>query len=176
METSPSAHSDRVSRLSASFDEANGRLIARLRVAADGLAERVPAEGWSAAQIGWHVAAVTTRFAGMISGDITAAQPLPPDFKERAWAEVTGAIPERAESPAAVAPPPGVARDAAVTALEESGAAMARALATLTEERGARMGITHRAVGAITVFQIGEWAVSHVMRHNRQAKRVLGEG
>jgi hypothetical protein len=53
---------------------------------------------------------------------------------------------------------------------------MARALASLGEERGARMGITHRTVGAITLYQVGEWATSHVMRHNRQAKRVLGEG
>jgi hypothetical protein len=38
------------------------------------------------------------------------------------------------------------------------------------------MGIVHRVVGAITVYQIGEWATSHIIRHNRQAKRVLGDG
>jgi hypothetical protein len=26
------------------------------------------------------------------------------------------------------------------------------------------------------VYQIAEWATAHVARHNRQAKRVLGEG
>jgi hypothetical protein len=31
-------------------------------------------------------------------------------------------------------------------------------------------------VGSITVYQIGDWVTAHVIRHNRQAKRVLGEG
>jgi hypothetical protein len=168
-------HSDRVHQLSASFEEANGRLIARLRGAAAGTVERVPPDGWSAAQIAWHVAAVTTRFAGIISGEIAAAQPVSPDFRERPWAEVTASIPERAEAPAAVLPPVDVSADTAVSALVTSGEAMAAALASLTEERGARMGITHRVVGAISLYQVGEWAASHVIRHNRQAKRVLGE-
>jgi hypothetical protein len=170
------SHPDRVRQLSVSFEEANGRLIARLRDAAEGAVERVPAGGWSAAQIGWHVAAVNTRFAGMISGEIPAAQPLAPDFRERTWDEVMASIPERGVSPAAVAPPADVRRADAVSALIASGEAMGRALAALTEDRGARMGITHRVVGPITVYQIAQWASSHVIRHNRQAKRVLGEG
>jgi hypothetical protein len=38
------------------------------------------------------------------------------------------------------------------------------------------MGLTHPLVGSITVYQIGDWATAHIIRHNRQAKRVLGEG
>jgi hypothetical protein len=38
------------------------------------------------------------------------------------------------------------------------------------------MGITHPIVGTITLYQLGDWATAHVIRHNRQAKRVLGEG
>ena len=38
------------------------------------------------------------------------------------------------------------------------------------------MGITHAVVGTISVYQLGEWATAHIARHNRQAKRVLGEG
>jgi hypothetical protein len=53
---------------------------------------------------------------------------------------------------------------------------MARALDTLTPARGARTGITHQIVGTISLYQLGEWATAHVIRHNRQAKRVLGEG
>ena len=53
---------------------------------------------------------------------------------------------------------------------------MARAFDSLTPERGARMGITRAVVGSITVYQIGDWATAHIIRHNRQAKRVLGEG
>jgi hypothetical protein len=53
---------------------------------------------------------------------------------------------------------------------------MARAFDALTAERGARMGIAHAVLGTLSVYQIGDWAIAHVIRHNRQAKRVLGQG
>ena len=41
------------------YREAHNRFVARLRDAPEDLAARVPQEGgWSAVQIGWHVAAV----------------------------------------------------------------------------------------------------------------------
>lgn len=158
------------------FAEANQRLIARLRSAEDAAAERCVEGRWSAAQIGWHVAAVTTRFAGMISGEIPAAQPLEAGFRARVWTDVAAAIPDRLEAPAAVAPPGSVGRADAVAALEVSGERMARALDALTEARGDGMGVVHPIVGAISVHQIAEWATAHVIRHNRQAKRALGQG
>ena len=51
---------------------------------------------------------------------------------------------------------------------------MARAFDTLTAERGARIGITNPIVGTINLYQVGEWAVSHVARHYGQAQRALG--
>ena len=51
---------------------------------------------------------------------------------------------------------------------------MARALDRLTPERGSGMGLTHPITGPISVYQIGDWATAHVIRHNQQAKRVLG--
>jgi hypothetical protein len=69
-----------------------------------------------------------------------------------------------------------VSKSEAIAALESSATKMARALDTLTPERGGRMGITHAVVGTITLYQLGNWATAHVIRHNRQAKRVLGEG
>lgn len=157
------------------FTEANQRLIARLRGAEPAAAERTVEGAWSAAQIGWHVAAVTTRFAGMISGDIPAAQPLAEGFRERTWTDVAAAIPDRLEAPAAALPPAAVWCADAVAALEASGERMVTALESLTAERGDRMGVVHPIVGAISVLQIGEWATAHIMRHNRQAKRALGE-
>ena len=168
-------HLARTARLQGSFAEANERLLARLRDASDEAAERPAAGGWSAAQIGWHVAAVTARFAGMISGEVSAAVPVGDDFRERAWTDVVASIPERAQAPAATVPPPAVRRADAVSALEAAGAMMGLALDMLTPERGARMGITHPIVGAISVYQIGEWATAHIIRHNRQAKRALGQ-
>jgi hypothetical protein len=176
MDAVQSQHLGRIRHLREAFVEANERLVARLRGASDEAAGRTAAGEWSAAQIGWHVATVTTRFAGLISGDLAGAQPLPDDFRERAWPEVVASIPPRLQAPAALAPPPGVRRGDAISALEAAGMRMARALDSLTAERGARMGITSAVVGSITVYQIGDWVTAHVIRHNRQAKRVLGEG
>ena len=52
---------------------------------------------------------------------------------------------------------------------------MARALDAVTPERGAGHCITSAIVGgAINLYQVGEWATAHVIRHNKQAKQVLG--
>jgi hypothetical protein len=176
MDAAQSQHLARLRHLRESFAEANERLVARLRNAPDE-AVRQPADGgWSAAQIGWHVAAVTTRFARLMSGDMEAAQPLPTDFRERKWDEIAANVPPRLTASAAVAPPAVVSKSEAIAALESSATKMARALDTLTAERGGRMGITHPIVGTINLYQLGDWATAHVIRHNRQAKRVLGEG
>jgi DinB family protein len=170
------AHVTRLEQLRESFAEANQRLLARLRNASDEAAERPPSGAWSASQIGWHVAAVTTRFAAMISGEIPAATAVGAEFRERAWTDVAASIPDRLEAPAITVPPPVVRRGEAVTALEASEKRMSTALDGLSSERADRMGITHPIVGAISIYQVGEWATAHVIRHNRQAKRVLGEG
>jgi hypothetical protein len=169
-------HYARVRHLRESFAEANERLVARLRGVTSDAAEHVPAEGWSAAQIGWHVAAATTRFAGLVSGEAPGAQPLPADFRERDWAEIVSAIPPTLQASAALQPPKVVHRDEAISALEAAGLRMARAFDALTPERGTRFGLTHPITGLISVYQVGEWATAHVIRHNRQAKRVLGQG
>ena len=176
MDRVQSEHLDRVRHLRESFVSANERLVARLRGASDEAAERSAEGAWSAAQIGWHVATVTSRFAAMIAGDLGGPQPLSASFQERAWSEVAAAIPERLRAPSAMAPPPHVRRAEAVAALEASGMKMARAFDALTPERGGRMGVTNAVVGTINVYQIGEWATAHIARHNRQAKRALGEG
>jgi hypothetical protein len=169
-------HAVRLAQLRESFAEANQRLLVRLRDASDEAAERPAGGGWSASQIGWHVAAVTRRFAGLISGDVPAARPLDAGFRERAWTDVVASIPDRLQAPAAAVPPESVRREDAIRAVEEAGRQMALALETLTADRGNRMGITHPIVGVISVYQIGEWATAHVARHNRQAKRALGQG
>jgi hypothetical protein len=169
------AHMARVRQLREAFAAANERLVARLRGASDEAAERPVAEAWSAAQIGWHVASVSTRFAAMIAGDIAGPQPLPDSFQERSWQEIAASIPDRLRAPSAAHPPPVVKRTDAVAALEASGTKMARAFDALTSDRGSRMGITNPVVGTITVYQLAEWATAHIARHNKQAKRVLGE-
>ncbi len=175
MDAVQAAHLARVRQLRESFASANERLVARLRGASDEAAERHNPDGWSPAQIGWHVATVSTRFASMIAGDATGPLPLPESFQERPWAEIAGSIPVRLQAPAATHPPPAVKRAEAVAALEASGTKMARAFDALTAQRGAGMGITNAVVGTITVYQLAEWATAHIARHNKQAKRMLGE-
>jgi DinB family protein len=176
MHGAQAVHMTRVRHLREAFASANERLVARLRGATDEAAERHVPDCWSAAQIGWHVASVSTRFAALIAGDVAGAQPLPESFSERPWQEIAATIPERLKAPAAAHPPPNVRRIDAVAALEASATKMARAFDALTLERGGRMGITSPVVGTISVYQLAEWATAHIARHNKQAKRVLGEG
>jgi len=175
MDAVQAAHMARIRHLRESFASANERLVARLRGASDEAAERHNPAGWSAAQIGWHVATVSTRFAAMIAGDASGAQQLPESFQERPWTEIAASIPDRLQAPASSHPPPTVKRTEAVAALEASGTKMARAFDVLSCERGGRMGITHATVGTINVYQLAEWATAHIARHNKQAKRILGE-
>jgi len=175
MHGAQAAHMTRVRDLREAFASANERLVARLRGATDEAAERQLETGWSAAQIGWHVASVSTRFAALIAGDAAGVQPLPETFSERPWGNIAASMPDRIEASPASHPPAAVRRADAVAALEASATKMARAFDTLTLERGAHMGITHSLVGTISVYQLGEWAANHIARHNKQAKRVLGE-
>ena len=178
MDPERSRHYARLRHIRESFAEANERLVARLRRVDHAAAERKPdGGGWSAAQIGWHVASVTTRFASLVSGEAPGVQMLPADFVERDWAEIARQIPAKIQAAKASEPPPRVTRDEAVAALEASGVRLARALDLVTADRGARFGLSSPIVGGpINVYQLGEWAVAHAIRHNRQAKRTLGEG
>jgi hypothetical protein len=176
MDTRQSQHFARVRHLRETFAEANERLVARLRNCTDDAAGHSTSGGWSPSQIGWHVATVTNRFAGLISGDLKGAAALPAGFVERPWQDVVDAIPGRLQAPAALEPPPAVSRHDAISALEAAGMRMARAFDAITPERGATMGITSPITGTINVYQIGEWATAHIIRHNRQAKRALGQG
>jgi hypothetical protein len=175
MDATQARHLARVRHLRESFAAANERLVARLRAATDEQAARSLAGGWTPAQIGWHVAAVTSRFAGVISGDMKGAVPLPDGFVETPWEQVAAAIPAQLKAPDALAPPPSATRHDAIAALEAAGMRMARAFDTLTPERGSRLGLTSPIVGTITLYQVGEWATAHIMRHNRQAKGALGQ-
>jgi uncharacterized damage-inducible protein DinB len=168
-------HADLIERSRQAFREAHARFVKRLRDAPDDLVHRTPADGgWSAAQIGWHVAAVDGQFADLVSGARPGAQPLAGDARERAWPEVVAGIPQRIEAGKRVQPPADAQRAAVLHMLEESAAKLDAALAALEEARGAGFAITHPALGTITLRQFGEWATAHTIRHNAQAKRVLG--
>ena len=168
-------HSELIARSRRAYREAHERLVKRLREAPEDAVHRVPAEGgWSAAQIGWHVAAVDAQFADLVSGARPGAQPLGDGAAEKPWTEIVAGIPKRIEAGKRVQPPPDVKRDDVLSLLSESAAKLDAALAALEEQRGATHAITYPAIGTITLRQFGEWATAHTIRHNAQAKRVLG--
>ena len=168
-------HTDMIARSRKTYREAHERFVARLRNAADDAVHRVPADGgWSAAQIGWHVAAVDGQFADLVSGARPGAQPLAPGVAEKPWTDVIAGMPTRIEAGKRVQPPADVRRDAVLALLDESAARLDAALAALEADRGATFAVTHPAIGVITLRQFGEWATAHTIRHNAQAKRVLG--
>ena len=166
---------ERMDRVRAAYRHAHARLVKRLTDAAPEALERAPADGgWSAAQIGWHVAAVDASFAGLISGDLPGAKPLPEGETAKPWAEILAAIPGKLEAGKRVQPPADVNRDDVLRRLDEAAAKMDAALAGLDAERGARYAITHPVVGTVCLADVGDWAIAHTIRHNAQAKRVLG--
>ena len=167
-------HVEQIARIRAAYREALERFVTRLRDASEAAVHRAPAEGgWSAAQIGWHVAAVDASFAAVLSGEVPAAKPLPDGETLRSWSDIVAAIPQKLEAGKRVQPPPDVRRDEVLRLLRESADKLDSALAALTEERGAGYAITHPVIGTVALSQIGEWATAHVIRHNAQAKRVL---
>jgi hypothetical protein len=173
MDREQAAHLSRVRHLREAFASQNEHLVALLRGADETLATHSAPGRWSAAQVAWHVASVNSRFAALIAGDAPAAKPLAADFIERPWAGIAAAIPDKLEAATAALPPARVSRHDAIAALEASAVRIARAFDTLTPERGARMGVTSPVVGTISLYQVGEWAASHVERHLKQARQAI---
>jgi hypothetical protein len=172
--TTADTHAARLARIARAFDESMARLAARLDRADDEAAGRSPAAGaWSAAQVGWHVAAVNDMFAGLLESGPGVA-PAPDGFAERSWPEVAAEVAARLDAPARVRPPEGVDRRTAIERLRASGDRLRGAILALTPERAACC-LRSDIVGTISLYQVGEWATAHVIRHNRQAKRALGE-
>ena len=166
------AHAARVADIVARLDETAGRFAARLERAGD--RGQLAATGWTPAQIGAHVAMVNDSLASVIDGSGPGAVPPAEGFVERAWTDIVSLAPERNEAPARFVPPVTVAIDDAVSHFRSSTAKLRGALSGLTPERSG-LCFTHRLFGAITLYQVGDFAIAHMIRHNNQAKRVLGE-
>ncbi len=168
-------HQDKIARVRGAYREAHARFVKRLSDAPAEAVERAPESGgWSAAQIGWHVATVDSSFAGLISGEIPGARPLAEGESARPWAEILAAIPDKLEAGKRVQPPASPGRDEVLAALASAAAKIDAALAALGEERAARYAITHPVIGTVALADVGDWAVAHTIRHNAQTKRVLG--
>jgi len=167
-------HSDRIAAIVSSFEEAMARFTARLESASAADAERPRDDGgWSAAQIAWHVAAVNRSFAAILDGSFPVAKPAAADFVERAWEEIGAGVPEKAQAPSRMQPAGAVTRDEALALLAASGEKLIAAVRVLEPTR-ALLTVDAPLVGCVSLYQVGEWATQHVIRHNRQMKRLLG--
>jgi hypothetical protein len=124
------------------------------------------------AQIAVHVAMVNDNIAGVIDGSVAAAAPPAEGFVERAWRDVVRVVPARNAAPPRYHPPASVSADDGLAHFRASIARLSAAIAGLTPERG-RYCFTNRAVGQITLYQAGDFAIAHMIRHNQQAKRIL---
>lgn len=168
----PVSHSERVADLLTRLDEATARFTSRLERA--GARAEQAETGWTPAQIAAHVSLVNDNFTSVIDGTAAVAAPPPESFTERAWSDVATGIPTRFQSPARFVPPESVSAADAVDMVRQSAARLRAALAALTPERGPHC-FTNRIVGTVNLYQTGEWAIAHIIRHNQQAKRQLSE-
>jgi hypothetical protein len=163
-------HQSRIADLIGRLRETTGRFSTRL-AAAGPRAERA-ATGWSVAQVAVHVAMVNDSLSAVIEGTTDGAMPAAPDFRERLWADVVRDVPARNEAPRRFHPPDVVTATDALAQFQHSAARLERAIAALSPER-ATYTITNRVVGTISLYQAGEFAIAHMIRHNLQAKRIL---
>lgn len=167
-------HDERIAAIVAAFEAAMARFLARIEAAADDAAERVPADGgWSAAGIAWHVAHVNEQFAGLIDGTMPGARPPGDGFTEVPFAQLVAPIRDMGlEAPDKFHPPAGVTKANALALLGASGGRLTEAIRAMPESRG--LWTIKSILGQVTLYQVGEWATAHVIRHNAQAKRTIG--
>lgn len=167
-------HAERITELTAGFNDAMARLLSRLDAAsADAMLQTPAAGGWSPAQIAWHVGATNEAFAGLIDGSIPNARQAPEGFTEPSWSSIAAQVPEKLEAPERFHPPAEVTVDDAVTKLLASQTRIVDALAGLDPER-AQLTVRSTVGTPISLYQVGNWAAAHVARHNAQIKRLLG--
>jgi hypothetical protein len=164
------SHDARIAAVLTRLRETSDRFAARLE-AAGSRAEQA-SSGWTPAQIAVHVALVNDNLASVIEGTRPGAAPPAADFQERPWADVVGNVPPRNESPARFHPPATVMAGDALQQFRQSVSHLARAIETLPADR-AGYCISNRAVGTITLYQAGDFAIAHMIRHNQQTKRIL---
>jgi hypothetical protein len=169
-----SAHDAQIAAQRAAYREAHHRFIVRLRGATVEALHRQPADGgWSAAQIGWHVATVDRRLANLLNGE-AGVQLLPEGTVLRTWAEIAASLPAKIAAGKGITPPTRVSADEMFTMLGASAEKMDAGLAGLREPRATNGGIIHPVFGTVALIHIGDWAIAHTIRHNAQAKRTLG--
>ena len=161
---------DRAATILARFHAAHAALIGKLRELPPETAEHRPSPGgWSAAQIGFHVAATNEWIAGVLDGSTPMAQPAPAGFVERFDAK---AIPAQVKTYPTLEPPGVVSAEVALERLRASGHHLSKAIAALTAERGTGHCVT-LPFGTLSLFELADFTAAHVVRHVGQIDRTI---
>jgi hypothetical protein len=163
---------DRAATILARFNSAHNDLMWKLRDCAFDAAEQFPGdEGWSAAQIGCHVAMVNEQMAAVLLGEKELAQPVAADFTESFDPRV---LPPKLKTSTSLEPPEVIGIDSALARLRASGHHMSKAIASLTEERGSRYCVK-MPFGTLSLFELADFTAAHVSRHVSQVQRAVGK-
>jgi hypothetical protein len=158
---------DRAATILARFSAAHQFLLSKLRELDPEAAEHHPSqEGWSAAQIGAHVAMANEWTAGVLLGTTPLAQPAPAGFSER----FSGSGPWNVKA-FPLRPPDVISCDHTIEQLRTSGHHLSRAIASLTVERGSGYCVT-LPVGTLSLFELADYTAAHVMRHAAQLEEL----
>ena len=165
------AHDDRIRAIRTNFDQALDRLMAHLDALDDRTAAKQPADGWSAAQIGWHVALTNDFLSSVMGGGVpNMIVPKPEGFVEQM---ATTPFPDRVKTFPALEPPVGASRAEASARLRASGEAFSRALASASPERCATTCVQMPFGAVFSLYELGEFTGSHIERHIGQFDRTL---
>jgi hypothetical protein len=163
---------DRAAAILARFNAAHNYLLSRLRELPPEQAEYEPDDNaWTPAQIGGHVAMANEWTAGVLTGATPLATPAPPGFAERL--DTTSVLWQAKTFP--LDPPDVISCDHAVERLRTSGHHLAKAIATLSSERGSGQCITLPGVGTMSLFELADYAVAHVVRHADQLGKAVAK-
>jgi hypothetical protein len=166
-------HTDRVAHTLAAFESVMDRFLTRLESVPEADAVRSPeGGGWSVAGIAWHVAVANEGFTSLVDGTRPLARAPQSDFVETPFSEILARVPDQLEAPEAFHPRADLTMAVALERLKSSRTRFVEAYRALPEARG--LWTVKSILGLITVYQVGDWAVAHVIRHNAQAKRTLG--
>ena len=161
---------DRAATILARFHAAHNALVGRLRELPPEMAEHRPGEeGWSAAQIGYHVATTNEWVAGVLDGSTPMAQPAPAGFTEGFNPK---AIPPKVKTFPSLEPPSVVSCEVALEKLRASGHHLSKAIASLSADRGAGQCVT-LPFGTLSLFELADFTAAHVVRHFGQIERTV---
>ncbi len=162
-------HQNRIHASVNAFVSASEGLIAALERLTDAAATHTTTGGgWSAAQIGYHVATANDFLVGILTGAIPRSIPAPAGFQENP--SVFSQLPSKVATYSALEPPTNATRAQSIAKLRQSTAQAVKAIEGLTAERASGQ-VVEFPFGAISLYQLSEFIGGHVVRHKTQLER-----